>query len=74
MAFYTLDLQFYQKKMGKKKKGDDSLLRKKNRRKAKQCWYNDICRWEKDSFSSEVEITRGIVWIKILKKKILKEN
>ena len=29
MAFYTLDLQFYQKKVGKKKKGDDTLLREK---------------------------------------------
>ena len=35
MAFYTLDLQFYQKKMGKKKKGDDSLLRKKKQKKSK---------------------------------------
>ena len=26
-------------------------------------------KWKKDSFSSEAEITRGVFWIKILKKK-----
>ena len=34
---------------------------KKNRKESKQCYNNDICRWKRDSFSSEVEITRGIV-------------
>ena len=43
--------------MGKNKKEDD----KKNRKKKKN---------NTDSFSSEVEITKGIVWIKIFKKRI----
>ena len=32
-----------------------------------------MCRWERDSFSSEVKITKWIVWIKISKKKIKKK-
>ena len=55
--------------MGKNKKEDDNFLRKKNRRKTKQCYHGDTCRWNTDSFSSEAEITKGIVWIKIFKKK-----
>ena len=55
--------------MDKKKKKDDTFLRKKSRRKAKQCYHNDICRWKRDSFSDELEISVGIVCIKISKKK-----
>ena len=55
--------------MDKKKKEDDTFLRKKNRRKPKQCYHNDICRWKRNSFSDELEISGGIVCIKILKKK-----
>ena len=54
--------------MDERKKEDDTILQKKYRQKTKQCYHNDICRCKRDSFSSEVEITRGIVWIKILKR------
>ena len=54
--------------MGKNKKENDTFLRKENRTKTKQCYHDDTCRWNTDSFSSEVEITKGIVWIKIFKK------
>ena len=54
--------------MGKKEEYD-----KKNRMKTKQCYHNNACRWKRDSFSSEVEITKGILWIKICKKRILKK-
>ena len=39
--------------MGKRKKEDNTFLRKKREEKAKHCYYNDICRWRKDSFSGE---------------------
>ena len=58
--------------MDNRKGEDDTFLRKKNRAKAKQCYHNDICWWKRASFSNEVEITRGIVWKKIYKKKKLK--
>ena len=41
----------------------------KKQKKTKQCYHNDICRWKRDRFSSEVKIIRGIVSIKILKKR-----
>ena len=40
--------------MGKKKDRDDTFLRKKSRRKIKQCYHNDNCRWKKGQFSNEV--------------------
>ena len=36
--------------------------------------HNDICSWKRDSVSGKVEITRGIVWIKISKNRILKKD
>ena len=36
---------------------------KKTEEKQKYC-HSDICRWKSDSFSNEVEITRGIDWLK----------
>ena len=59
--------------MGKKKKKKRWYLsdKKKQNKNIKYCYYNDICRWKRDSFSNEVEITRGIVWL--LKKRILKK-
>ena len=38
--------------MGKRKEEDSTLLmkKKKNRRKVKECYYNDICGWKRDSF------------------------
>ena len=57
---FTLWFYNFIQKMDKKNE-DDNFLRKKNRRKTKYCHHNDICRWKRDSFSNEVEITRGIV-------------
>ena len=62
MVFYTLVLQLYFK-MGKIKKEDDTFLSKTTGGKT---WGK---RWEKDSFSSEVEITRNR-----LNRDIKKEN
>ena len=59
--------------MGERKEEGDTFLRKKKRRIRKQCYHNDICRWKKEYFcrcrffSSEAEITSGIVCIKIYK-------
>ena len=73
MAFYTLDLQFYQKKWAKRKKEMTPFYGKKTEEKQNSADIMISVDGEKDSFSSEVKITRGIVWIKILKKK-KKEN
>ena len=62
---FTILLKKWAKKM---EEGDDAFLRKKSRRKTKQYYHNtsdittnsDTCRWKRDTFSSEVEITRGI--------------
>ena len=48
--------------------------RKKNKRKTKCCYHNDVCRWKRYSFNNEVKITRWFVWTKILKKRILKKR
>ena len=56
-----------------KRKKDDTFLIKKTGGKIKQCYHDDMCRWKRDSFSSEVEVTREIVWIKISKNRILKK-
>ena len=53
--------------MGKRKKEDHTFLRKKNRKKSKQYYHNDIYSWKRDSLSSE------IFCMKILKKRILKD-
>ena len=60
MVFYTLILQFYLKNEQRKKEGD-TFLRKKNRRKTKLCYHNNIYRWKRDSLSGQYEIARGIV-------------
>ena len=67
MVFFTLESQFYLKN-GQKKEENDTFLSIRSRRKTEQCYYQDICSWKRDSFSSEVKITRRIVWLKILKK------
>ena len=59
--------------MGKRKKEDHTFLRKKNRKKSKPYYHNDIYSWKRDSLSSEVEIRRHIFCMKILKKRILKD-
>ena len=61
------------RKMAEKKQ-DDTCLRKENRRKTKYCYHNDSCRWKRDSFSNEAEITTGTDWIKILKQRISLKN
>ena len=69
MVFYTFGFTVFLKKGQKKKRKWylSNWKKKKNRGKTKQCYHDDICRWKRGSFSSKVEITRGIVWIKILK-------
>ena len=62
------------KKMGKNKNENDPFYEEKNKRKTKQCYQYDICRWNRDSFSVfELKITRGIIWIKVFKNRILKK-
>ena len=55
--------------MCKNKKEDDTFLRKKNR-KTKQCYREDICRWNRGRFFNEVENYQG----NRLNKDIKKEN
>ena len=61
-------LWFYNviKTMDKRKEEDESFPRKKNRRKTKRCYHNDICKWKRDNLPSKVETRRRINWIKIL--------
>ena len=72
---WCFTLWFYNllKKIGKRKTEDDTFLRKRNRRKTKQCYHNDICRWKRDSPSNEVKITTGIAR-KHVKNKFLKKS
>ena len=58
------------KKMDTRRKDYNTFFRKKNRRKINQYYHNEICTWKRDSFSSEIEITRG----NRLNKDIKKEN
>ena len=55
--------------MCKNKKEDDTFLRKKNR-KTKQCYREEICRWNRGRFSNKVENYQG----NRLNKDIKKEN
>ena len=71
--FYTLVLQVLLKKWAKTKTKMIPLWGK-NKTKIKQCCHDDICKWNRDSFSVfKLKITKGIVWIKTLKKRILKK-
>ena len=57
--------------MGKNKNEDDLFCyHEKNKRKTKQCFHDDICTWNRDSFSREVENYKG----NRLHKDIKKEN
>ena len=58
---FTLWFHNFIKKLGKRKKEDDIFLKRKNNSKTKQCCYNDTCRLKKDSFLSEVEVSKEIV-------------
>ena len=53
--------------MGKNKKEDDTFLRKK-KRKTKQCYREDICRWNRGRFSNKVENDQGNRLNKDIKK------
>ena len=44
-------------KRAKEKKEDDTFLIEKTGGKTKQCYHNDIFRWKRASFSSDVETT-----------------
>ena len=50
-----------------------SKYKKKISRKTNQSYQNDLCRWKRDIILREIEIRRGIVGRKTLKKRILKE-
>ena len=58
--YFTLWVYSFIKKLAKENK-KMILSEEKNRKKAKQCYHNNIYRWKMDRFSSEVEITRGII-------------
>ena len=73
MVFYTLVLQFYLNNGQKQKRRWYLSEENKIEKKTKCCYHNEIWRWKRDSFFNEVETTRGIVWIIILKKRILKK-
>ena len=66
---FTVLLKNWQRKIRRR-----YLPEEKNRRKAKQSYHNNIYRWKMDSFPSEVEVTRGIIWIKIFKKENFKRR
>ena len=68
MVFYSLVLHICLKNGQKKRRKG-----KKAEEKTRQCYHNDNCRWKRGRFFGEVEIARGIVWTKILKKRILKK-
>ena len=72
---WSFRLWFYNfiKNTGKRKKRW-YLSEEKSRRTTKYCYYNDIYQWKRDIFSSEVEITRGIVWINIKTRAFLKKD
>ena len=55
-------------------KEDDTFLRKKTEGKQKSVTIMISVDGKKDSCSSEVEIRWGIVWIKILQNRILKNS
>ena len=59
--------------MGKRKKRKWYVSEEKSRRKTKHCYKNDMSKFKRDSCASEVEIRRGIICIKILKRKIFRK-
>ena len=48
-----------------KKKMSIHFWEKKKKRKARQCYHDNICRWNRDGFSSEVEILI-LIWPPII--------
>ena len=59
MVFYALVLQFNFKKLTKEEK--KMVLFSEKQKKNKTGHHNDIFRWKRDGFSSENEVTKGIL-------------
>ena len=49
------------------------VLFSEKQKKNKTGHHNDIFRWKRDGFSSENEVTKGILWKKTLETRILKK-
>ena len=73
MVFCTLVLQFYWNN-GQNKQRRWHIFEEKIKGKEKSVTIMISVDGKKDSYSSEVEIRLGIVWIKILKNRILKNS
>ena len=73
MVFCTLVLQFYWNN-GQNKQRRWHIFEEKIKGKEKSVTIMISVDGKKDSYSSEVEIRWGIVWIKILKNRILKNS
>ena len=73
MVFCTLVLQFYWNN-GQNKQRRWHIFEEKTEGKEKSVTIMISVDGKKDSYSSEVEIRLGIVWIKILKNRILKNS
>ena len=73
MVFCTLILQFYWNN-GQNKQRRWHIFEEKTEGKEKSVTIMISVDGKKDSYSSEVEIRWGIVWIKILKNRILKNS
>ena len=73
MVFCTLVLQFYWNN-GQNKQRRWHIFEEKTEGKEKSVTIMISVDGKKDSYSSEVEIRWGIVWIKILKNRILKNS
>ena len=71
--FCTLVLQFYWNN-GQNKQRRWHIFEEKTEGKEKSVTIMISVDGKKDSYSSEVEIRWGIVWIKILKNRILKNS
>ena len=73
MVFCTLVLQFYWNN-GQNKQRRWHIFEEKTEGKQKSVTLRISVDGKKDSCSSEVEIRWGIVWIKILQNRILKNS
>ena len=69
---YTLVLQFHLKNWPKKK-NVDTFLWKKKKKKKKNSTKMRSAHGKGTDFSSEVELIRKVILIKILKKRVLKK-
>ena len=72
MVSYTLVLQFHLKNWPKKKNVDTFLMKKKTKEKKNSTIMRSVHGKGAD-FSSEVELIRKVILIKILKKRVLKK-